>query len=428
MYTRAIEADPYMAISYFQRANALFYVGELDDALLSYQKCLKLLLNNDYIDYTQLGMNFKLYRCEIVFNVALCFERLGEIAKADDCIAKASSCATTPEQKQIINNSSTQNIFSVPRGMIFDVKELKKNNLSTKAFLKDGKIALDSTPAGSGFNGFIGATMLSQLENQATTGTLVRRLKNETNKVDRRNSFGDAGYTNPKKMTHKRNVSSPDIREPIAGRSNNTEVSARTVTQSRFTRKSSLPKSSAPKMKAPHNIPDQIQEFENGYENFPQERSYEVPVERFPQREIKKKSSISDSPKSIPYENEFDYLAFELPKNPDVTQIRPKITEPHIHPTHSASHSTTSSSNGEKIKIKVDAKAIGGKALILMVHPHVTFKELIEKIKLKLKLSNNVSMNYYDDDSLISITDQEDLDVYLESNSNACYIINLTKD
>ncbi|KAI8902614.1 hypothetical protein BC833DRAFT_518215, partial [Globomyces pollinis-pini] len=162
MYTRSIEVDPYMAVSYFQKANAEWSIRATEEALADYATSLKLLLDNDMIDYKQLGLDFKLHRCEILFNMGMCYGDMGDDRRMEEFVKSALKCSVTSEQKRFIGSTRKDNIFTVPDDQIFNVKDSVRDNLSPKTFLKDGKVALDATPIeqSSNFNGFMGASIL----------------------------------------------------------------------------------------------------------------------------------------------------------------------------------------------------------------------------------------------------------------------------
>ena len=48
-------------------------VGDFEEALANFNDTLLYLRGNTYIDYEQLGLKFKLYSCEVLFNRGLCY-------------------------------------------------------------------------------------------------------------------------------------------------------------------------------------------------------------------------------------------------------------------------------------------------------------------------------------------------------------------
>ena len=50
-----------------------FLIGDFEEALANFNDTLLYLRGNTVIDYDQLGLKFKLYSCEVLFNRGLCY-------------------------------------------------------------------------------------------------------------------------------------------------------------------------------------------------------------------------------------------------------------------------------------------------------------------------------------------------------------------
>jgi tetratricopeptide (TPR) repeat protein len=72
-YQRAIQLDQYLAVAYFQQGVSNFLLGDFEEALANFNDTLLYLRGNQMIDYAQLGLLFKLYSCEVLFNRGLCY-------------------------------------------------------------------------------------------------------------------------------------------------------------------------------------------------------------------------------------------------------------------------------------------------------------------------------------------------------------------
>lgn len=72
-YQRAVRLDQYLAVAYFQQGVSNFLVGDFEEALANFNDTLLYLRGNNMIDYCQLGLMFKLYSCEVLFNRGLCY-------------------------------------------------------------------------------------------------------------------------------------------------------------------------------------------------------------------------------------------------------------------------------------------------------------------------------------------------------------------
>ena len=93
--------DNYLAIAYFQQGVSNFLVGDFEEALVNFNDTLKYLRGNAYINYEQLGLKFKLFSCEVLFNRGLCYIYLQqkEVGLAD--MAYASIEKATPDHDVI---------------------------------------------------------------------------------------------------------------------------------------------------------------------------------------------------------------------------------------------------------------------------------------------------------------------------------------
>lgn len=79
-FKRAIDLDNYMAISHFQTGVSRFLSGQYIKAAASFNTALKLLRGNPVINYQQLGLEYKLYSCEIMYNRALAYIYSGQMS------------------------------------------------------------------------------------------------------------------------------------------------------------------------------------------------------------------------------------------------------------------------------------------------------------------------------------------------------------
>jgi tetratricopeptide (TPR) repeat protein len=68
-----VRLDQYLAVAYFQQGVSNFLVGDFEEALANFNDTLLYLRGNNMIDYAQLGLMFKLYSCEVLFNRGLCY-------------------------------------------------------------------------------------------------------------------------------------------------------------------------------------------------------------------------------------------------------------------------------------------------------------------------------------------------------------------
>ena len=71
-YRKAVELDRYLAIAYFQAGVSNFLLANFEEAMVNFNDALVYLRGNRFIDYQQLGLQFRLYSCEVRFNRGLC--------------------------------------------------------------------------------------------------------------------------------------------------------------------------------------------------------------------------------------------------------------------------------------------------------------------------------------------------------------------
>ncbi|XP_049567177.1 NADPH oxidase activator 1 isoform X3 [Orcinus orca] len=90
-FDQAVTKDACMAVGFFQRGVANFQLGRFREALSDFQRTLAQLRGNAAIDYTQLGLRFKLQAWEVLFSVAAVQSQLGLWAEATHSLEEAIS-------------------------------------------------------------------------------------------------------------------------------------------------------------------------------------------------------------------------------------------------------------------------------------------------------------------------------------------------
>lgn len=98
-----LSRDKHFALAYFHRGSLNFKQGYIDNSLNDFQNSLELLRENQFIDYEQLGINFVLHRCEILFNIGLCLFELGETKDGKRFM----------EESKVAANSSSKDIGKI---------------------------------------------------------------------------------------------------------------------------------------------------------------------------------------------------------------------------------------------------------------------------------------------------------------------------
>ncbi|KAI6652634.1 NADPH oxidase activator 1 isoform X7 [Oopsacas minuta] len=74
---QGLQKNEHMAIGYFQRGIVNIKLRNVDEALRDFNRTMDKMRGNLFIDYKQLGMNFKLSQIEIRINIAYCINEQG---------------------------------------------------------------------------------------------------------------------------------------------------------------------------------------------------------------------------------------------------------------------------------------------------------------------------------------------------------------
>ncbi|KAI1612992.1 PB1 domain-containing protein [Exophiala viscosa] len=158
-YQRAIKLDQYLAVAYFQQGVSNFLVGDFEEALANFNDTLLYLRGNTYIDYEQLGLKFKLYSCEVLFNRGLCYMYLQQEDAGLQDFTFAQKEKMTPDH-DVIDDAIKERaqgyvVFSIPVGCVYRPNEAKVKNLKAKDYLGKARLIATSNSqnTGTGFEG-----------------------------------------------------------------------------------------------------------------------------------------------------------------------------------------------------------------------------------------------------------------------------------
>ncbi|POS87270.1 hypothetical protein EPUL_002808, partial [Erysiphe pulchra] len=159
LFQRAVSLDQYLAVAYFQQGVSNFLLGDFEEAMANFNDTLLYLRGNNMIDYSQLGLNFKLYSCEALFNRGLCYMYLGdkEAGLQDFSYAVKEKVV---EDHNVIDDAIAEEaegytVFSIPVGVLYRPNQSKVKNLKTKDYLGKARLiaASDRSDAFTGFTG-----------------------------------------------------------------------------------------------------------------------------------------------------------------------------------------------------------------------------------------------------------------------------------
>ncbi|TKA32040.1 hypothetical protein B0A50_01286 [Salinomyces thailandicus] len=143
-YQRAVQLDQYLAVAYFQQGVSNFLMGDFEEALANFNDTLLYLRGNNHIDYEQLGLKFKLYSCEVLFNRGLCYIYLQQKDGGMQDLMFAAREKVVPDHDVIDEAIGEQaegyTVFSIPVGMLYRPNEAKVKNLKTKDYLGKARL------------------------------------------------------------------------------------------------------------------------------------------------------------------------------------------------------------------------------------------------------------------------------------------------
>ncbi|KAE8144616.1 hypothetical protein BDV25DRAFT_171321 [Aspergillus avenaceus] len=143
-YQRAVSLDQYLAIAYFQEGVSNFLLGDFEEALANFNDTLLYLRGNTSIDYEQLGLRFRLFSCEVLFNRGLCYIYLQQMGPGMQDLEYAAKERVTPDHG-VINDAIRERaegytVFSIPVGVIYRPNQAKVKNLKTKDYLGKARL------------------------------------------------------------------------------------------------------------------------------------------------------------------------------------------------------------------------------------------------------------------------------------------------
>ncbi|XP_036892558.1 NADPH oxidase activator 1 isoform X7 [Sturnira hondurensis] len=147
-FDQAVAKDVYLAVGFFQRGVANFQLERSQEALSDFQTALAQLRGNAAIDYTQLGLHFKLQAWEVLFNVAAAQCGLGLWAEAARSLEEAVSQGPGGAHRDLnralaqVQEQGTLQPRSVPRGEVFRPLRQHLDHLEPMDFLGKAKVVV----------------------------------------------------------------------------------------------------------------------------------------------------------------------------------------------------------------------------------------------------------------------------------------------
>ncbi|KAG7290219.1 hypothetical protein NEMBOFW57_000217 [Staphylotrichum longicolle] len=161
-YQRAVKLDQYLAVAYFQQGVSNFLLGDFEEALANFNDTLLYLRGNTLIDYSQLGLLFKLYSCEVLFNRGLCYIYLEQMEAGLQDLQYAVKEKVVEDHNviddAIRDEAKGYTVFSIPVGVVYRPNEAKVRNLQQKDYLGKARLVAASDRSNA-FTGFAGTEL-----------------------------------------------------------------------------------------------------------------------------------------------------------------------------------------------------------------------------------------------------------------------------
>lgn len=164
-FIEATNLDQYLAVAYFQCGVSNFLLTRYELALKDFEEAYLYLRGNQDINYEQLGLKFRLYSAEVLFNKGLAHVYLGRIQEGLADMEDAKRDKATDEHNviddAIQDRGEGYTVFSIPVGVLYRPSEKKLKNADTKDYMGKAKLVAASDP-GDAFTEFTGVTRLKQ--------------------------------------------------------------------------------------------------------------------------------------------------------------------------------------------------------------------------------------------------------------------------
>uniref|UniRef100_A0A8C6ZUT3 Neutrophil cytosolic factor 2 n=1 Tax=Nothoprocta perdicaria TaxID=30464 RepID=A0A8C6ZUT3_NOTPE len=152
-FTQSICCDKHLAVAYFQRG----IVHEM--AMKDFAEALAQLRGNQLIDYKILGLRYRLFACEILYNIALVYATMQDWKKAEEHLTLAMSMKSEPQHNKIdkameaILKQKLYEMVTVPMGKLFRPNEKQVAQLEKKDYLGKATVVASVVDKDS-FSGF----------------------------------------------------------------------------------------------------------------------------------------------------------------------------------------------------------------------------------------------------------------------------------
>ncbi|NWU05887.1 NCF2 factor, partial [Cephalopterus ornatus] len=136
-FTRSIGCDKHLAVAYFQRGTVFYRRQNNGKAIEDFKEALAQLRGNRLIDYKILGLRYRLFACEILYNIALVYATMENWEKAEEHLTLAMSMKSEPQHNKI---DRAMEAILVGRSRLHDFSVLQKQKLYELVAIPVGKL------------------------------------------------------------------------------------------------------------------------------------------------------------------------------------------------------------------------------------------------------------------------------------------------
>ncbi|KJA20777.1 hypothetical protein HYPSUDRAFT_42870 [Hypholoma sublateritium FD-334 SS-4] len=164
-FIEATGLDQYLAVAYFQCGVSNFLLARYDLATKDFEEALLYLRGNQAINYEQLGLKFKLFSAEVLFNKGLSQIYMGRAQEGLADMEEARRDKATDEHNviddAIQDRGEGYTVFSIPVGVLYRPPDKKIKNSVTRDYMGKAKLVASSDVSDVS-TAFSGVTLLSK--------------------------------------------------------------------------------------------------------------------------------------------------------------------------------------------------------------------------------------------------------------------------
>ncbi|KAF2633636.1 hypothetical protein BU25DRAFT_444325 [Macroventuria anomochaeta] len=445
-YQRAVRLDQYLAVAYFQQGVSNFLMGDFEEALANFNDTLLYLRGNNNIDYEQLGLKFKLYSCEVLFNRGLCYIYLQQRDAGLQDLSFAAKEKVVPDHdvidEAIREEAEGYTVFSIPVGIVYRPNEAKVKNLKTKDYLGKARLVAASD-RNNAFTGFTGAE-IKKMGNTATDDRPEEKL-----------SFAATNLVKPELQSRARQQSEPPMNRNMfpptpppegdgrgsKGSSNEPMSRAQSVRgggpkpqplnlgRAAFDQRNEEPRRQPTQRSASERpLPSRSESMRNRPRDKPRRRgseediiddynddiydSYQSRSSRGQYGRGSRQGGGSRRPAYIEEEDEDDYDGSDL-DDAEFEMMSRNSKSRRRSPARSTRSGGSGGARGVAGKIRV--KVHGGDTRYVFVTADMTMREFSQSIREKFGMRQNFKVEIKDDGDMITMADQDDLDMAIDT-------------